>query len=69
MHTETQGIRSEALSWVASAPLQRDKEQSQLLHQPDPLFGSIDPITGHDIGEPAVPPSVVDGKQTVYFES
>ena len=69
MHTETHTMRFEALNWVASTPLQRDKEQSHLLHQPDHLFGTIDPITGHDIGELAGHPSVDDGKLTVYFES
>jgi hypothetical protein len=34
MHTQTHGIRFEDLNWVASPPLQRDKEQSHLLHQP-----------------------------------
>jgi YHS domain-containing protein len=69
MHTDSHGVRFEALNWVASTPLQRDKEQSHLLHQPDHLFGTIDPITGHDIGELAGHPSVVDGKLRVYFES
>jgi len=69
MHTHTQQIRFEDLNWVASPPMQRDKEQSHLLHQPDHLLGTIDPITGHDIGELTGHPSVVDGKLTVYFES
>ena len=33
-----------------------------LLHQPDYLLGTIDPISGHDIGELAGHPSLVDGK-------
>jgi YHS domain-containing protein len=69
MHAQTHRIRFEDLNWVASPPLQRDKEQSHLLHQPDHLLGTIDPITGHDVGELAGHPSVVDGKLTVYFES
>lgn len=69
MHTETHGIRFEDLNWVATTPLQRDREPSHLLHQPDHLIGTIDPMTGHDIGELAGHPSVVDGKLTVYFES
>lgn len=69
MHTESHGIRFEDLNWVATTPLQRDREPSHLLHQPDHLIGSIDPMTGHDIGELAGHPAVVDGKLTVYFES
>jgi len=69
MHTQAHRIRFEDLNWVASPPLQRDREQSHLLHQPDYLLGTIDPITGHDIGELAGHPSLVDGKLTVYFES
>jgi len=69
MNTQAHGIRFEDLNWVASAALQRDKEQSHLLHQPDYLLGTIDPISGNDIGELAGHPSLVDGKLTVYFES
>jgi len=39
------------------------------LHQPDRLISTIDPITGHDIGDVANHPFVEDGILTIYFES
>jgi hypothetical protein len=74
MSTETQpqhspGIRFEDLNWVATPPLPRDCEQSQRLHEPDHLTGTIDPMTGRDIGDLQGHPSLVDGKLTIYFES
>lgn len=59
----------ENLNWVASDPLPRDREQSHLLHQPDHLINTIDPITNRDIGNVAGHPSIVDGNLTIYFES
>ena len=72
MKTSTQhtsAIRFEALNWVATTPLARDKEQSHRLHEPDHLTGTIDPITGNDIGDVKGHPSLVDGNLTIYFES
>jgi hypothetical protein len=62
-------IRFEELNWVATPPLPRDKEQSHRLHEPDHLTGTIDPITGHDIGTVQGHPHIVDGNLTIYFES
>ena len=64
-HTSAHALRFEELNWVATPPLPRDREQSHLLHQPDHLIGTIDPITGHDVGHPFI----VDGKLTIYFET
>jgi hypothetical protein len=72
MSTSTQhtsAIRFEALNWVATTPLARDKEQSHRLHEPDHLTGTIDPITGNDIGDVKGHPSLVNGNLTIYFES
>jgi hypothetical protein len=72
MNTSTQhtpAIRFEDLNWVATTPLARDKEQSHRLHEPDHLIGTIDPITGNDIGDVRGHPSLVDGNLTIYFES
>ena len=72
MNTPTQhapAIRIEDLNWVATTPLARDQEQSHHLHEPDHLVGSIDPITGNDIGDVRGHPSLVDGNLTIYFES
>ena len=72
MNTSTQhapAIRFEELNWVATPPLPRDQEQSHRLHEPDHLTGTIDPITGNDIGELRGHPSLVDGNLTIYFES
>ncbi len=65
----TPAIRHEELNWIATDPLQRDQEQSHRLHEPDHLTGTIDPITGNDIGNLAGHPSIVDGNLTIYFES
>jgi hypothetical protein len=67
--TSAHALRFEELNWVATPPLPRDREASHLLHQPDHLIGTIDPITGHDIGAVAGHPFIVDGKLTIYFES
>ncbi|MGB5474366.1 MAG: hypothetical protein WBQ78_12940 [Gammaproteobacteria bacterium] len=68
-NTSAHTLRFEELNWVATSPLPRDQEQSHLLHQPDHMIGTIDPITGHDIGAVAGHPFIVDGKLTVYFET
>ena len=62
-------IRFEDLNWVATGPLQRDKEQSHRLHEPDHLVNTIDPMTGRDIWNLGAHPSLVDGNLTIYFES
>ena len=65
----THGIRFEELNWVATTPLSRDQEQSHRLHEPDHIISTIDPITGHDIGDVKSHPSLTDGNLTIYFES
>jgi hypothetical protein len=47
----------------------RDQEQSRRLHEPTHMVNSIDPISGHDIGNVAGHPHLADGILTVYFES
>jgi hypothetical protein len=69
MNSDTTALRFGDLNWVASTPLPRDREPSHLLHQPDHLIGTIDPITGHDIGDVTNHPFIEDGKLTIYFES
>jgi hypothetical protein len=69
MSHHSPALRFEDLNWVATAPLPRDREQSQRLHEPDHLTGTIDPITGRDIGDLRGHPSIVDGNLTIYFES
>ena len=72
MNTSTQhtpAIRFEDINWVASTPLARDQEQSHRLHEPHHLTGTIDPITGNDVGDVRGHPSLVDGNLTIYFES
>lgn len=50
--------------------LQRDREQTHRLHEPAHIFGSIDPITGHDIiVDREQHPQVDDGFLTIYFET
>ncbi len=72
MNTSTQhapAIRFEDINWVATTPLARDQEQSHRLHEPHHLTGTIDPITGNDVGDVRGHPSLVDGNLTIYFES
>jgi hypothetical protein len=49
--------------------LQRDKEQSHRLHEPDSIRSHTDPITGNDVIDTRGHPFVVDGKVTIYFET
>lgn len=62
-------IRFEELNWIASSALPRDREQSNRLHEPDFLIGTIDPMTGRDIIGVQGHPFIVDGNLTIYFES
>ena len=66
---EMPGIRFGELNWVATTALPRDQQQSHRLHEPDHLISTIDPITGHDIGDMTSHPSLIDGNLTIYFES
>lgn len=59
----------DSVNWIASDPLPRDQEQSQLLHQPHHMISTTDPITGHDVMGTPGRPSIVDGILTIYFES
>jgi hypothetical protein len=62
-------IGFDAINWVATEPLPRDREQSRRLHEPEHMNNSIDPITGRDIVNLAGHPHIEDGNLTVYFES
>ena len=55
--------------WRASEIMQRDKEQSQLLHEPKFRIMTTDPISGHDIEDYMSHCSLLDGNLTVYFET
>jgi hypothetical protein len=59
----------EGINWVAGECLPRDREPSRRLHEPAGLLGTIDPITGRDIGELSGRPYVVEGNLVAYFES
>ena len=65
----TPAFRFDALNWIATSPLPRDREQSHRLHQPEHLTGTIDPVTGNDIADVTGHPCIVDGNLTIYFES
>jgi len=62
-------MRFEDINRVAGSALPRDRERSHRLHEPERLFSSIDPISGHDVSVLNNPLYVVDGKLTIYFES
>jgi hypothetical protein len=67
--SSTSVIGFDALNWVSSDPLPRDREQSHRLHEPAHMNNSIDPITGRDIENLASHPHLDDGILTIYFES
>jgi hypothetical protein len=54
---------------VATPPLPREREPCHRLHEPDHVTGTVDPVTGHDIGDLQAHPTVEDGKLAIYFES
>lgn len=49
--------------------LERDKEPSHRLHEPEGMISTIDPISGADIGNVEGKPYLVDGNMKMYFES
>lgn len=49
--------------------LERDKEPSHRLHEPESMISTIDPISGADIGNVEGKPYLVDGNMKMYFES
>ncbi len=53
----------------ASNIMERDKGQSDRLHEPTSISSHTDPITGKDVMGTAGHPFVVDGILTAYFES
>lgn len=61
--------RYDMLNYVGTDCLQRDRTQSQRLHEPERIMTNIDPITGRDIGDVRRHPYLVDGNVTIYFES
>ena len=56
-------------SLASKTPLPRAQEQSHLLHEPNSMISSIDPISGRDVMPMLGPPSLIDGILTIYFES
>lgn len=59
----------EALNYVNTDALPRDQTQSQRLHEPTSLVGTIDPISGCDIVKLKGQPFIQDGNMMMYFES
>jgi hypothetical protein len=55
--------------WHATEALQRDKEQSHLLHEPNFRIMTTDPITGHDVEDYMSHCSLLDGNLTIYFDT
>lgn len=57
------------LNWSATDAMQRDKEQSHRLHEPELMISTVDPITGVEIEDLSGRPYIVDGNMVIYFES
>ena len=62
-------IRFEALNWIGSSALPRDREQSHRLHGPNHLIGTTDPMTGQEFIDVTGSPSLVDVNLIIHFES
>ena len=58
-----------SLAYVGTDPLPRDQTPSRLLHEPEQMITTIDPITGNDIDDLSGRPYIVDGNVVMYFES
>ena len=61
--------RHDSLNYVATDYLERDREQSRRLHEPESMITNIDPITGRDIPDWRNHPHLIDGNVTIYFET
>lgn len=59
----------DTLNWSATDAMQRDKEQSHRLHEPELMISSVDPITGVEIEDLSGRPYIIDGNMVIYFES
>jgi hypothetical protein len=55
--------------WRPTETLQRDKEQSHLLHEPKFRIMTTDPISGLDVEDYMNHCSLMDGNLTVYFDT
>ena len=55
--------------WQAAETLQRDQEQSHLLHEPRFRIMTTDPISGHDVENYKDHCSLTDGNMSIYFET
>ena len=55
--------------WRATDALQRDKDQSQRIHEPEYRIMTIDPITGHEVEDYTNHPSTLNSNMTIYFET
>jgi YHS domain-containing protein len=55
--------------WRPTETLQRDKEQSNLLHEPKFRIMTTDPISGHDVDDYMSHCSLLDGNLTIYFDT
>lgn len=55
--------------WRATEALQRDKEQSHLLHEPKFRIMTTDPMTGNYVKNHIDHCSLMDGNLSIYFET
>lgn len=62
-------LEFDKLNWTATDAMQRDKEQSHRLHEPELMISTVDPITGVEIEDLSGRPYIVDGNMVIYFES
>lgn len=62
-------INPQHFNWGPTETMQRDKEQSSLLHEPKFRIMTTDPISGLDVEDYMSHCSLLDGNLTIYFET
>lgn len=67
--TKNRQTNLQHFNWGPTEILQRDKEQSSLLHEPRFRIMTTDPISGHDVEDYMNHCSLKDGNLTIYFET
>jgi hypothetical protein len=62
-------VNLQHFDWHATDAMQRDMEQSHLLHEPKFRIMTTDPITGNDVENYMDHCSLMDGNLSIYFET
>ena len=66
---DSTGSNLKHFDWRATETLQRDQEQSHLLHEPKFRIMTTDPITGNNVKDYKDHCSLLVGNMCIYFET